>query len=206
MKHDYFTVTLMACLSPLEADTLCCPHTCMYTSSPVSFSWHSMDMGSLAFWHAVTLFCMCPQNYTMCPQTYSVVTAVLSLVATCMVSWNRSVEYMYTKVQWVCMYASGGRGLCLRQSVIWIMWPHTFTCSFCDCHWCLQSGANVPSKISLPFRSPNPLLPHTCVQTCPIADSRHSVCALLGSSVVLRKCSLAWNEEDANYTLRMICS
>ena len=25
-------------------DTLCCPHTCMYTRSPVSFSWHSMDM------------------------------------------------------------------------------------------------------------------------------------------------------------------
>ena len=25
-------------------DTLCCPHTCMYTRSPVSFSCHSMDM------------------------------------------------------------------------------------------------------------------------------------------------------------------
>ena len=25
-------------------DTLSCPHTCMYTCSPVSFSWHSMDM------------------------------------------------------------------------------------------------------------------------------------------------------------------
>ena len=25
-------------------DTLCCPHTCTYTRSPVSFSWHSMDM------------------------------------------------------------------------------------------------------------------------------------------------------------------
>ena len=25
-------------------DTLCCPHTCMYTRSPLSFSWHSMDM------------------------------------------------------------------------------------------------------------------------------------------------------------------
>ena len=25
-------------------DTLCCPHTFMYTRSPVPFSWHSMDM------------------------------------------------------------------------------------------------------------------------------------------------------------------
>ena len=25
-------------------DTLCCPHTRMYTRSPVSFSWHSMDL------------------------------------------------------------------------------------------------------------------------------------------------------------------
>ena len=31
------------------------------------------------------------------PTTYTVVTAVLSIVATWMVSWNNTVEYMYTQ-------------------------------------------------------------------------------------------------------------
>ena len=113
----------------------------MYTCSPVSFSWHSMK-------EALSLLtCSDIVSSESCLQPYTLVTAVLSVVATCMVSWKHSVEHMDTQYSLSVVFVSD------RQSVIWMMGPHTFTCSICDCHWCLQSGANVPSKISLPSPS-----------------------------------------------------
>ena len=67
------------------------------------------------------------QTYTYVQ--YSNVTGVLSLDATCMVSWNHSVEYMYTRSSvcgrrscWMvnCRGWGGGcNGPCLRQNVTW---------------------------------------------------------------------------------------
>ena len=51
---------------------------------------------------------------------------VLSVDTTCMVSWNRSIEYMDAQFQCVCVAGGkggggGGSGVCLRSSVIWMM-------------------------------------------------------------------------------------
>ena len=60
------------------------------------------------FTNTISLFpFLISQTYTYV--RYSNVTGVLSLDATCMVSWNHSVEYMYTQSR-MCVWWGGGGG------------------------------------------------------------------------------------------------
>ena len=140
---------------------------------------------------------MRPLNYTYCPQTYTIVTAVLSIDATCMVSWDHSVEYVHGhSIQFVCVCCGEGVVVFVSGRVLPGWWDLTLS------HVPFEIAINVysleqmfqarcpspppPLPLLVPFPSPSPSSStHTCVQTCPIADSRHSVCALIGSSVVL---------------------
>ena len=87
----------------------------------------------------------------------TVVTAVLSLDANCMVSWNKTVDYMYTQSR-ECVCGGGGGVSCwmvngreLGGSVIVLvlgrMWPGTFKCSFCDSQFPLSTALLTVSTV-----------------------------------------------------------
>ena len=127
----------------------------MYTRRHIFYlEWYGNSGLPMTLRHALTLFCMCPLNYAKCPH---------------MLSAHKHVRtYSY--------YRSAGIDLFLLwlplMSTVWIQ------CSKQDLP---PNPVPFPSTSPSPspFPSPSPssytLPPPTCVQTCPIADSRHSV-------------------------------
>ena len=107
----------------------------------------------------------------------------------------------WTLSQFVCVLGRRVSSVCLRQSVIWLTWPHTFTCFFCDCHWCLQSGANAPIKQGLsppppPLHPPPPLTLH--LRTPLVPPLHPHVCRpvpllTVGIVSIVITCMVSWN-------------
>ena len=157
---------------------------------------------------------MCPLNYTYCPQTCTIVTEVLSVDATCKISCNHSVEYVHGhSIQFVCVCCGEGVVVFVSGRVLPGWWdltlshvPFEIAINVYSLEQMFQARCpspplllyfplplHFPLSLHFPlpvlFPSPLPLIPppstNTCVQTCPIAHSRLSVCALIGSSVVL---------------------
>ena len=60
------------------------------------------------------------ESYIVPTNIYTIVTAVLSIDATCMVSWNYSIEYKYTSCS-VCDW--GAQAECgLALSIVHLLW------------------------------------------------------------------------------------